>query len=96
MGIGNVNELKKGAGAGSALPAVLPSAAVSRVFGTAAMQIREFYPYWDEVEVLDASGMPTLAYDLVQQLVCAAAHRVEGSAHSDYVQGVVTGGAAAP
>ena len=71
-----------------ALPAVLPSTAVSRVFSTAALEIRDFYPYWDEVEVLDASGLPTLAYDLVQQLVCAAGRRVQGSPHSEFVHGV--------
>ena len=65
----------------------LPAAA-SRVFAS-PMHVGEVYPYWDAVEVSDAAtGKPTLAYDLIQQLVCSAAKRVHGSAGHEFVHGV--------
>ena len=43
------------------------------------MRLVDFYPYWDVVEVQDAgSGERTLAFDVLQQLVCADAQRVHG------------------
>ena len=67
--------------------APLPAAAL-RVF-VSPLQVGDFYPYWDAVEVNDAvTGQPTLAYDLVQQLVCSAAKRVHGNAGHEFVHGV--------
>ncbi len=48
----------------------------------------DFYPYWDEVEVTDVRDERTLAYDMVQQLVCAAAQKVFGNPARDFVQAV--------
>jgi hypothetical protein len=64
----------------------LPASAAS-VF-TAPLHVGDFYPYWDEVEVHDETLERTLAYDLVQQLVCSAARRVQGSTRSTFVRGV--------
>jgi len=50
--------------------------------------VGDFYPYWDAVEVLDSKGHRTLAYDLIQQLVCSAASVVQGDPTSDFVVGV--------
>jgi hypothetical protein len=81
-------------GAASGVPAELLwmraplPAAASRVFAS-PLQVGDFYPYWDAVEVSDAvTGRPTLAYDLVQQLACSAAKRVHGNAGHEFVHGV--------
>ena len=66
--------------------APLPAAA-SKVFA-APLHVGAFFPYWDAVEVHDAAGWRTLAYDLIQQLVCSAARRVHGNAGSEFVHGV--------
>lgn len=61
--------------------------AVTKVF-TTPLQVSQFFPYWDAVEVSDAAAGPTLAFDLIQQLVCSAAWRVHGHAGSEFVHGV--------
>ena len=55
-----------------------------------AVPLADFYPYWDAVEVEDAGSTRarTLAFDVVQQLVCAAAYRVRGNASADFVRAV--------
>jgi hypothetical protein len=53
-----------------------------------ALRLADFFPHWDLVEVSDASGARTLAYDVVQQLVCAQADRVVGQASSPFVEAV--------
>jgi hypothetical protein len=53
-----------------------------------ALRLADFYPHWDLVEVSDASGARTLAYDVVQQLVCSQADRVIGQAASPFVEAV--------
>ena len=50
--------------------------------------VGDFYPYWDAVEVLDSRNTRTLAYDLIQQLVCSAARRVQGEPSDAFVLGV--------
>jgi hypothetical protein len=50
--------------------------------------VAHFFPFWDAVEVVDADGERTLAYDLIQQLVCSAAQRVHGNAGEEFVHGV--------
>ena len=68
---------------GGSLPA-----AVRRVLPR-AVRLGDFYPYWDAVEVHDAgSGARTLAYDFLQQLVCADAQRVHGNATADFVRAI--------
>ena len=81
-----VREVGEAADGGSDMRAALPLAA-KRVFRT-PLQVGDFYPYWDEVAVRDATQAHTLAYDLIQQLVCAAARRVHGNAGSEFVHGV--------
>ena len=61
--------------------------AISQVFST-PLRVSDFYPYWDAVEVDDGTGGHTLAYDLVQQLVCSAARRIHGDAGHHFVHGV--------
>lgn len=53
-----------------------------------ALRLADFYPHWDLVEVSDASGARTLAYDVVQQLVCSQAERVVGQVSSPFVEAV--------
>ena len=52
---------------------------------THPLQVSDHFPYWDEVEVRDAIAGHTLAYDLVQQLVCSAARRVHGPSERSFV-----------
>ena len=61
--------------------------AVSKVF-TTPLQVGTFYPIWDRVEVDDAAKGRTLAYDLIQQLVCSASRRIHGNAGSEFVHGI--------
>ena len=61
--------------------------AIDRVFDR-PLWVSDFFPYWDAVEVLDAQNMRTLAYDMVQQLVCSAARMVHGEESSTFVAGV--------
>lgn len=49
--------------------------------------VGDFYPHWDAVEVLDSDNVRTLAYDLIQQLVCSAARRIEGEPSHPFVRG---------
>ena len=58
--------------------------AVSKIFD-APLVMGDFFPYWDAVEVSDAEAGHSLAYDMVQQLVCSAARRVHGDASSDFI-----------
>ncbi len=63
-------------------------AAVLRVFPR-AVRLADFYPYWDSVEVEDAGvAARTLAFDVMQQLVCADAQRVHGNASADFVRAI--------
>ena len=64
----------------------LPPAAL-KIFAV-PLHVGDFFPYWDAVEVHDIGAGRTLAYDLVQQLVCSAARRIHGNAGSEYVHGV--------
>ena len=72
--------------AGRLLAACWPPAA-STIF-TEALHVGEFFPYWDEVEIFDVNGVCTLAFNLIEQLVCSAARRVHGNADSDFIHGV--------
>ena len=72
--------------ASNRLRAPLPPAA-STIF-TEALHVGEFFPYWDEVEIFDVNGVCTLAFNLIEQLVCSAARRVHGNADSDFIHGV--------
>ena len=55
-----------------------------------AVPLADFYPYWDAVEVEDAGSTRarTLAFDVMQQLVCADAQRVHGNASADFVRAI--------
>ena len=48
------------------------------------MLVSDFFPYWDLVEVEDAARRRTLAFDVIQQLVCSASRRFEGNASSAF------------
>mmetsp|Transcript_30575 Transcript_30575/g.93581 ORF Transcript_30575/g.93581 Transcript_30575/m.93581 type:complete len:313 (+) Transcript_30575:3138-4076(+) len=50
-----------------------------------AVRVSDFYPHWDLVEISDASGARTLAYDVVQQLVCSQAEHIVGQPSSPFV-----------
>jgi len=64
-----------------------PPRVASEVFGVPLL-VSDFYPYWDAAEVTDIHTARTLAYDMVQQLVCSAARNVYGDPRRDFVQGV--------
>jgi len=49
------------------------------------LRLDDFFPHWDLVEVHASEGGRTLAYDMVQQLVCSAARTVEGDPTSSFV-----------
>ena len=52
------------------------------------MWVGDVYPYWDAVEVFDSRGQRTLAYDLIQQLVCSASRHVQGDPSDPFLLGV--------
>ncbi len=67
--------------------AAQPAPAAVQLFPR-ALRVVDFFPYWDAVEIFDAYGRLTLAYDEVQQLVCSAAQHVHGEASRPFMHSV--------